>query len=265
MIPAPAVVHVAVVRGPETAARAARTAAGRVALRALAAELVGADPADVTVRARCATCGGAHGRPVLGGSRALDGLHASVAHAGGLVVVAVSPDGPIGIDAEPRGREAPPGTTLAEWVRVEAVLKTDGRGLLVDPSLVRVEGDATGDRLDRGRARALPAGRRESRKRPRRRDRAARSRRARCADPGPGRAWIRHLTPQRRRTRGSEGSGASASHARSSAPASPAAPTRSAVVRGAVHAGSVQRSSSCRHAASPRVSRSACTASAPRL
>ncbi|MDO4029346.1 4'-phosphopantetheinyl transferase family protein [Clavibacter michiganensis] len=144
MIPAPAVVHVAVVRGPETAARAARTAAGRVALRALAAELVGADPADVTVRARCATCGGAHGRPVLGGSRALDGLHASVAHAGGLVVVAVSPDGPIGIDAEPRGREAPPGTTLAEWVRVEAVLKTDGRGLLVDPSLVRVEGDATG-------------------------------------------------------------------------------------------------------------------------
>ncbi|MDO4098819.1 4'-phosphopantetheinyl transferase family protein [Clavibacter michiganensis] len=143
-MPAPAVVHVAVVRGPETAARAARTAAGRAALRALAAELVGADPADVTVRARCETCGGAHGRPVLGGSRALDGLHASVAHAGGLVVVAVSPDGPIGIDAEPRGREAPPGTTLAEWVRVEAVLKTDGRGLLVDPSLVRVEGDATG-------------------------------------------------------------------------------------------------------------------------
>ncbi len=144
MIPAPAVVHVAVGRGPETADRATRTAAGRVALRARAAELVGADPADVTVRARCATCGGAHGRPVLGGSRALDGLHASVAHAGGLVVVAVSPDGPIGIDAEPRGREAPPGTTLAEWVRVEAVLKTDGRGLLVDPSLVRVEGDATG-------------------------------------------------------------------------------------------------------------------------
>ncbi|MDO4031643.1 4'-phosphopantetheinyl transferase family protein [Clavibacter michiganensis] len=144
MIPAPAVVHVAVVREPETADRAARTAAGRAALRALAAELVGADPADVTVRARCATCGGAHGRPVLGGSRALDGLHASVAHAGGLVVVTVSAEGPIGIDAEPRGREAPPGTTLAEWVRVEAVLKTDGRGLLVDPSLVRVEGDATG-------------------------------------------------------------------------------------------------------------------------
>ncbi len=144
MIPAPAVVHVAVVREPETADRAARTAAGRAALRALAAELVGADPADVTVRARCATCGGAHGRPVLGGSRALDGLHASVAHAGGLVVVTVSAEGPIGIDAEPRGRAAPPGTTLAEWVRVEAVLKTDGRGLLVDPSLVRVEGDATG-------------------------------------------------------------------------------------------------------------------------
>jgi len=147
VILAPAVVHVAVVRGLETAGRvdrAARTAAGRDALREIAAEIVGADPADVTVRARCATCGGAHGRPVLGGSRALDGLHASVAHAGDAVVVAVSADGPIGIDAEPRDREAPPGMTLAEWVRIEAVLKADGRGLLVDPSLVRVEGDASG-------------------------------------------------------------------------------------------------------------------------
>ncbi|AWF99393.1 hypothetical protein [Clavibacter michiganensis] len=78
MTPAPAVVHVAVARVADHARpvdRAARTAAGRAALRALAAEIVGEDPADVTVRARCATCGGAHGRPVLGGSRALDGLH----------------------------------------------------------------------------------------------------------------------------------------------------------------------------------------------
>jgi len=127
-----------------SADRPARTAAGRAALRALAAELVGADPADVTVRARCATCGGGHGRPVIGGSRALDGLHASVAHAGALVVVAVSTDGPIGIDAEPRDREAPPGTTLAEWVRIEAVLKADGRALLVDPDRVRLVADARG-------------------------------------------------------------------------------------------------------------------------
>ncbi|OUE20411.1 hypothetical protein BFL34_01226 [Clavibacter michiganensis] len=144
MTPAPAVVHVAVARVADHARpvdRAARTAAGRAALRALAAELVGADPADVTVRARCATCGGAHGRPVLGGSRALDGLHASVAHAGALVVVAVGADGPIGVDAEPRDREAPPGTTLAEWVRIEAVLKADGRGLAVDPSRVRTAAD----------------------------------------------------------------------------------------------------------------------------
>jgi 4'-phosphopantetheinyl transferase len=127
--------------------RPARTAAGRAALRVLAAEIVGADPADVTVRARCATCGGAHGRPVLGGSRALDGLHASVAHAGGIVVVAVSADGPIGIDAEPRDRDTPPGMTLAGWVRIEAVLKADGRGLAVDPARVRsaphsADGDA---------------------------------------------------------------------------------------------------------------------------
>ena len=125
-----------------SADRATRTAAGRDALRALAAELAGADPVDVTVRARCVDCGGPHGRPVLGGSRALDGLHASVAHAGDVVVVAVGADGPIGIDAEPRGRQTPPGTTLGEWVRIEAVLKTDGRGLRVDPSRVRFAGDA---------------------------------------------------------------------------------------------------------------------------
>jgi 4'-phosphopantetheinyl transferase len=124
--------------------RPARTAAGRAALRVLAAEIVGADPADVTVRARCATCGGAHGRPVLGGSRALDGLHASVAHAGDVVVVAISADGPIGVDAEPRDREAPPGMTLAGWVRIEAVLKADGRGLAVDPARVRSAPDTTG-------------------------------------------------------------------------------------------------------------------------
>ncbi|MBP2457297.1 4'-phosphopantetheinyl transferase [Clavibacter michiganensis] len=140
----PGVVAVARVPVDPPAGRPARTAAGRAALRALAAELVGADPADVTVRARCATCGGPHGRPVLGGSRALDGLHASVAHAGHAVVVAVSADGPIGIDAEPRGREAPPGMTLAGWVRVEAVLKADGRGLAVDPARVRFADDAHG-------------------------------------------------------------------------------------------------------------------------
>ena len=64
---------VAVARVPvdPPAGRPARSAAGRDALRALAAGIVGADPADVTVRARCATCGGPHGRPVLGGSRDL--------------------------------------------------------------------------------------------------------------------------------------------------------------------------------------------------
>ncbi|PPF69975.1 4-phosphopantetheinyl transferase [Clavibacter michiganensis] len=144
MRPGDGAVRVAAVHVDASADRAARTAAGRDALRALAAELVGADAADVTVRARCATCGGQHGRPVLGGSRALDALHASVAHAGDAVVVAVSGHGPIGIDAEQRGREAPPGTTLAQWVRIEAVLKADGRGLRVDPALVRFEADPTG-------------------------------------------------------------------------------------------------------------------------
>ncbi|WP_043671797.1 4'-phosphopantetheinyl transferase family protein [Clavibacter michiganensis] len=144
MTPAPAAVHVSVARVEGVADRPARTAAGRDALRALAAGLVGADPADVAVRARCATCGGAHGRPVLGGSRALDALHASVTHAGDAVVVAVSAEGPIGIDAEPRDRVAPPGMALADWVRIEAVLKADGRGLRVEPTRVRFADDAHG-------------------------------------------------------------------------------------------------------------------------
>ncbi|RII96534.1 4-phosphopantetheinyl transferase, partial [Clavibacter michiganensis] len=42
MIPAPAVMHVAVARVAETADRAARTAAGRVALRTLVAGVAGA-------------------------------------------------------------------------------------------------------------------------------------------------------------------------------------------------------------------------------
>lgn len=33
---------------------------------------------------------------------------------------------------------------LAGWVRIEAVLKADGRGLLVDPGRVRFAGDADG-------------------------------------------------------------------------------------------------------------------------
>ncbi|MFT2690007.1 4'-phosphopantetheinyl transferase family protein [Clavibacter zhangzhiyongii] len=140
----PGDVTVARVTVDASADRPARTAAGRAALRELAAELVGAQPDEVTIRARCATCGGAHGRPVLGGSRALDALHATVAHAGGAVVVAVSAEGPIGIDAEPRGRATPPGMTLGRWMRIEAVLKADGRGLRVDPDRVRFADDAWG-------------------------------------------------------------------------------------------------------------------------
>lgn len=62
---------------------------------------------------------------------------------------------PIGVDAESRATDAAriaaitsvTGTVdpdpLRHWTRVEAVLKADGRGLTIDPSLVRIDGAGT--------------------------------------------------------------------------------------------------------------------------
>ncbi|CAN5287777.1 hypothetical protein BH11ACT4_BH11ACT4_21930 [soil metagenome] len=129
--------------------RAEAFLAGRMLLRALAAELTGVAAADIRIAARCPDCGGPHGRPVIEGSR----LHVGLAHCPTAVVAAASWDGPIGIDVEqsPGSPEAVAAigalTGLADlrhWTRVEAVLKADGRGLRVDPAAVSVNESARG-------------------------------------------------------------------------------------------------------------------------
>ena len=111
-------------------------------IRALAAEL--APGSDLRIERRCPVCGGPHGRPVLPDAP----VHASVAYADPWVVVAVASDREVdalGIDAELEDAahdlaalfapSEPP--DLRGWTAIEAVLKADGRGLLVPPDQVR--------------------------------------------------------------------------------------------------------------------------------
>ncbi|ROS28049.1 4'-phosphopantetheinyl transferase [Cellulomonas sp. PhB150] len=115
--------------------------------RRAVAHVRGVDPADVVVGRRCPTCGStAHGAPMT------TGAHVSITRGTGVVAVAVSAVGPVGIDLEQRRDELWPGfddlalapgehvaTTderLRAWVRKEAVLKASGLGLTVDPRSV---------------------------------------------------------------------------------------------------------------------------------
>ncbi|MCL8024876.1 hypothetical protein [Nocardioides bruguierae] len=84
----------------------------------------------------CPHCGsGAHGRP-----RHPDGRLCSLTYAPGLALLATAEDGrAVGIDVEPDDASAPdlPGIgSLADWVRLEAVLKATGEGLRRDPAAV---------------------------------------------------------------------------------------------------------------------------------
>jgi len=76
----------------------------------------------------CPACGSdRHGRPVAVGSPA----HLSISYADGLVAVAWSYDGPVGIDVE---RDL--AGDRQEWTRVEALLKATGEGLRAWPDVV---------------------------------------------------------------------------------------------------------------------------------
>ena len=89
---------------------------------------------------RCASCGGDHGRVRVEGTDAV----VSVSYAPGWAVVAVALGlRTIGVDAAPRDadgleRVLPGEARAGDWARVEAVLKADGRGLVVDPARVTV-------------------------------------------------------------------------------------------------------------------------------
>ncbi|MCH8613490.1 4'-phosphopantetheinyl transferase family protein [Arsenicicoccus dermatophilus] len=137
----------------------ARLVASHVLLRRALAVRCGVDAGEIVLERRCPTCGSdEHGRleaPDLG-------VHVSLGHAGDLVAVALSPDGPVGVDVEvesacdfegfdevslhpqeqarlaalPEGERTWARATW--WVRKEATLKATGHGLTVDPASVRV-------------------------------------------------------------------------------------------------------------------------------
>ncbi len=123
--------------------------------RSLVAALVGGLFPDATGwsvgTGVCGRCGERHGPVHLAGVPAVAG----VSYARGLVVAAVSPSetvGSLAVDVELDaadttrtrdltrllGRSRQP--VLRRWTRIEAVLKADGRGLLVDPGDVRLRG-----------------------------------------------------------------------------------------------------------------------------
>lgn len=111
-------------------------------------------PADVQARRLCPGCGStAHGRPLV----AVVGCaapHVSLSRAGGLVCVAVTDAGPVGVDVERSGaaafgdfatvglhrleRSAGPQDQTVTWVRKESLVKATGAGLRVDLRQVRL-------------------------------------------------------------------------------------------------------------------------------
>lgn len=116
----------------------------RVAWDLVRGLLADVDASDATLDNPCARCGGPHGALIVTGAA----WRASVAYAGGFAVAAIAPEGveAFGVDAEPltepvRDRAGWAGTGadgVAGWVRTEASLKADGRGLRVDPGTVRI-------------------------------------------------------------------------------------------------------------------------------
>ncbi|HUX69727.1 MAG TPA: 4'-phosphopantetheinyl transferase superfamily protein [Cellulomonadaceae bacterium] len=130
-------------------------ATGRAVLRLVAGARMDIEPHEVVVRTTCARCGStSHGAPTVDpvdGARAAP--HISVTHAAGLVMVAATDVGRVGVDCEPLAGAlvpgfadvalapqerasltgAPPDALLRTWVRKEALLKAAGRGLETDP------------------------------------------------------------------------------------------------------------------------------------
>jgi 4'-phosphopantetheinyl transferase len=109
--------------------------------RVILGGMLGCSPAVVPISRSCLHCGKTgHGKPQLSES----GPHFSLSHAGDRVIVAVSGDGPVGVDTEldtrgadeidrlVRASDEEPAhgrSLLRRWVRKEAVLKATGHGL----------------------------------------------------------------------------------------------------------------------------------------
>lgn len=131
--------------------RAGRFLRGRALLLGLIDDLAGTS--DATLFAHCPRCGsGEHGALQVAGAA----VAASLSYAGPLIAVAAVPTAAashVGVDLEECGASdaagaslsdlaalwapAPP-PTLAEWTRIEAVLKADGRGFALPPTAVSI-------------------------------------------------------------------------------------------------------------------------------
>jgi len=140
--------------------RAATTAGDHSLLVGLVARLTGVADASVALTQLCPRCGATdHGalRITLAGPAVGSPVHVSLARAGGLLAVAVTRAGPVGIDLEAvadlarnpvadvmlsaaeaagwaaLGRPPTPVELAVLWTAKEAVLKAAGLGLRVDP------------------------------------------------------------------------------------------------------------------------------------
>jgi len=149
-----------------------RFLAGRIALRAFAAELLGSEPGRLVLDYACANCGlsGAidHGRPGYRAPAAGPVVRLSLSRSGGWCLLAGTTDpaiGAVGVDLEDTARAGFPGfdevilapaerallddaadeTEARElrarlWSRKEAFLKATGTGLFREPSDVDASG-----------------------------------------------------------------------------------------------------------------------------
>lgn len=132
-----------------------RHVVGWAVVRALLAEVVGADPGALQFTRQCRHCAHpTHGKPRLKGH---DHVDVSLSHAGSLVLAAVitGVDVTVGVDVEPAARDlshladmilSPAerqatggGRVLQTWVRKEALLKASGVGLSVEMTSVDLQ------------------------------------------------------------------------------------------------------------------------------
>ena len=126
--------------------------AGRLLREAISAP--GSSSPDVRLTHLCPSCGsGEHGKPGLSVQGDPAPPFVSLSRGGGVTVVAVCEQGPVGVDVEADGaahsspgfarvalhpdEHSSAGDTVL-WVRKESLLKATGHGLRVEPSRLRV-------------------------------------------------------------------------------------------------------------------------------
>ena len=96
----------------------------------IVADFAGITADAVRIVRACRSCGSdRHGKPQVVAPTTTIPLHVSVSRATGLIVVAVTDVGPVGVDLEATKDE-----DLSAWVRTESLVKATGHGLTIDPA-----------------------------------------------------------------------------------------------------------------------------------